>query len=73
MDDLIVARDLATREVQYLMPHQNINEAMELFAQLDVEQLPVARSNDPQKAVGMISRADIVAAYNREILTRRVQ
>jgi chloride channel protein, CIC family len=73
LDDLIVARDLATREVQYLMPHQNLNEAMELFAQLDVEQLPVARSNDPQKAVGMISRADIVAAYNREILTRRVQ
>ncbi|PIR00442.1 MAG: voltage-gated Cl-channel protein [Nitrospinae bacterium CG11_big_fil_rev_8_21_14_0_20_45_15] len=73
LDDLIVARDLATREVQYLMPHQNLNEAMELFARLDVEQLPVARSNDPQKAVGMISRADVVAAYNREILTRRVQ
>ena len=73
LDDLIVARDLATREVQYLMPHQNLNEAMELFARLDVEQLPVARSNDPQKAVGMISRADIVAAYNREVLTRRVQ
>jgi len=73
LDDLIVARDLATRDVQYLMPHQNLNEAMELFANLDVEQIPVARSDDPQKAVGMIARAEVVAAYNREVLTRRSQ
>ncbi len=73
LDDLIVARDLATHDVQYLMPHQNLNEAMELFANLDVEQLPVARSDDPKKAVGMIARGDVVAAYNREVLTRRAQ
>ena len=41
---------------------------MEKFAQLDVEQLPVVRTDDPLKAIGMVTRGDVISAYNREVL-----
>jgi len=68
LDDLVVAHELATKKVMSLMLHQNLNEAMERFAHLDVEQMPVVRSDDPQKVIGMVTRGDVVAAYNREVL-----
>jgi len=68
LGDLIVAGELATQKVLALMPEQNLNEAMEIFAQLDVEQLPVVRSDDQVKVIGMVTRGDVLSSYNREIL-----
>jgi CIC family chloride channel protein len=68
LEDLVVARDLATRKVEYLKPENNLNEAMELFAKLDVDQLPVVRTDNVSKAIGMVNRGDVIAAYNREVL-----
>ena len=68
LEDLVLANDLATRDVYTLKPENNINEAMELFARLDVEQLPVVRSEDAGKVIGMVNRGDVIAAYNREVL-----
>ena len=34
----------------------------------DREELVVVDENDPQQIVGLISRSDIVAAYNRQIV-----
>ena len=41
---------------------------MELFAKLDVEQLPVIGQDDPKRVIGMVYRGEVVAAYNREVL-----
>ena len=68
LDDLVVAGELATQKVLYLNPNQNLNEAMELFAQLDVDQLPVVTGDDSHKVIGMLNRGDMIAAYNREVL-----
>ena len=51
-----------------LTPENNLNQAMELFAKLDVEQLPVIGQDDPKRVIGMGNRGEIVAAYNREVL-----
>ena len=66
--DLVVANDLKVTSVMTLTLENNLNEAMELFAKLDVEQLPVVRLNDPKRVVGMVNRGEVVAAYNREVL-----
>ena len=66
--NLIVANDLGTREVVYLEPENNLNKAMEIFAELDVEQLPVVDRSDPSRVVGMLTRGDVVNVYNREAL-----
>jgi hypothetical protein len=41
---------------------------MEMFAKLDVEQLPVVRRDDPKRVIGMVNRGEVLAAYNREVL-----
>ena len=68
LGDLLVAGELSTHKVQVLTPEQNLNEAMEIFSQLDVDQLPVVRNDDKAKVIGMLTRGDVMASYNREIL-----
>jgi len=68
LGDLVVANDLSVKPVKYLIPENNLNQAMELFAQLDVEQLPVVQKNDIKRVIGMVNRGEVVAAYNREVL-----
>ncbi len=68
LGDLIVANDLKVTSVMTLTPENNLNQAMEMFAKLDVEQLPVVRPDDPKRVIGMVNRGEVVAAYNREVL-----
>ncbi|MFQ6614742.1 MAG: CBS domain-containing protein [Fidelibacterota bacterium] len=68
LEDLVIASELATRKVLVLKPENNLNEAMELFAKLDVEQLPVVKQDHSREVIGMVNRGDVVAAYNREVL-----
>ncbi|MEC8957900.1 MAG: CBS domain-containing protein, partial [Nitrospinota bacterium] len=58
----------SVKPVKYLTPDNNLNQAMELFAQLDVEQLPVVQKNDIKRVIGMVNRGEVVATYNREVL-----
>jgi len=68
LGDLLVAGELANTKVYSLTPQQNLNDAMEIFSQLDVDQLPVVRSEDKLKVIGMLTRGDMMASYNRAIL-----
>lgn len=68
LEDLVVAGELANKKVLFLKPDQNLNEAVELFAKLDVDQLPVVAGNDSHKVIGMLNRGDMIAAYNHEVL-----
>ena len=68
LGDLLVAGELANTKVYSLTPQQNLYEAMEIFSQLDVDQLPVVRSEDKLKVIGMLTRGDMMASYNRAIL-----
>ncbi len=73
LQDLVVARDIATKTVTSLTPNHNLNEAMETFNQLDVDQLPVVRVGDNKKIIGFLNRQDVLAVYNREILLHRAE
>jgi CIC family chloride channel protein len=68
LGDLVVANDLSTKNVISMTPSMNLNEAMELFADMDIEQLPVVHEDDPTIVVGMIARGDVMNVYNREVL-----
>ncbi len=68
MEETALARDLATQDVVALKPNHNLNEALEKFSQLDVEQLPVVQVGDSKKVAGLLRQSDVQAMYNREIL-----
>jgi CBS domain-containing protein len=67
---VVRAGDLATERVITLFPDDDLNDAAESFALKDIDEIPVVSREDPRKVIGMISRADVFAAYNKEVLTR---
>jgi len=69
--DLVVAKEIATENVITVTGRHNLNEAMEKFALIDIEQLPVVSHDDPLKIEGMLSRIDVIAAYNKEVLKKK--
>ncbi len=73
LEDLIVAKELATAEVITVTPDQNLNDALAKIGYRNIEQLPVVDKKDPRKIVGMLSRRDIISAYNKALLEKELK
>ena len=68
--DIVIAKEIATPDVITVMDTHNLNEAMESFALIDIDQLPVVGADNPHKVIGMISRMDVMTAYEKEVLKK---
>ncbi|MFA5354693.1 MAG: chloride channel protein, partial [Thermodesulfovibrionales bacterium] len=66
--DLVMAGEIATEELIVLFPEHDLNEAMKRFSLKDIDEIPVVDAAAPRKLIGMVSRGDVISAYNREIL-----
>jgi CIC family chloride channel protein len=69
--DLLVAGELADSDVPLVHTSDNMIEAMRKLVHHDVQELPVVEPSDPKKPIGIISRRDILTAYNRELVKER--
>ena len=67
LENLVVAKDIATTRVTTVTPSDNLKDALNKLAYRSVEQLPVVDSKDPKKLVGILTRRDIITAYNKAI------
>ncbi|WP_049871081.1 chloride channel protein [Desulfurispirillum indicum] len=65
LDDLIVARDIASTDLITVHVNDNLQDALEKFTIRDFDHLPVV--DDEGKLHGMISRQKILQAYNNEV------
>ena len=70
---LIVAEDIAAKDVITTHPDENLNEVMKKFGRLNIEEIPVMEREDSRKVVGMVKRKDVIDAYNREMITRELE
>jgi CIC family chloride channel protein len=61
--DRILVGDVAVREVITVRPDQSAKYAMDLMYQNKIGRLPVVSSEDPQKLLGIITRTDVIRAY----------
>ncbi len=73
LKDLVVAKDLAATDVISLSPKDNLNKALEKFVAIDVAQLPVVDSKNQDRVIGMLSRGDLISAYNKKVLLSDVE
>lgn len=71
--DLLLARDIASEPVSRLTPDDNLWTAIEKFAIKDLDQIVVVSPDNPRRLLGMISRREVINAYNREILRRTLE
>ncbi len=70
--DLVIAHDLVNPDVPTVNPNDNLEEAMKLLGQCDVEELPVAAEENPGQIIGIITYRDIIEAYNHELRKREL-
>ena len=68
--DLIIARDLATPNVQTIDAEANLYDALEAISLKDFAILPVVSASDTGKLVGVVSRRDILRAYDKAVLKK---
>ena len=67
---LVVAKDLATSNVVTVSSNDNLYTALERISRKDFATLPVVSPNDPLQLVGVISRRDIIGAYDKAVLKK---
>lgn len=70
LEDLVLVRDLATRELVTVTPDDTIYEAMRRMTGANVEQLPVVAPNNPSQVLGIVTNQAVIRAYNRALMER---
>lgn len=67
---LVVAQDLATSNVVTVSADDNLYTALEKISREDFATLPVVSPHDRGQLVGIISRRDIIGAYDKAVLKK---
>lgn len=70
LQDLLIARDLASRKVVTVTPHDDLFDAFEKITIKDYSILPVVASAGDQRLVGIVTRRDIIGAYNKAVIKK---
>ncbi|MDY6935174.1 MAG: chloride channel protein [Spirochaetota bacterium] len=72
LKDVLIARDIAVKDVETVFLNDNCQTALERMTALNLEGLPVVSPSNPHRILGMIWRRDILDAYNKEIERRDI-
>ncbi len=68
--DLVVVKELATTDVVTVHAEEDLDAAMRKIGYRNIEQLPVVDRETHSKLYGIISRRDMISAYNRVLMSR---
>jgi len=71
--DLVVIKELATTEVITVTVDDTLDQAMRKIGYRNIEQLPVVDSLAGSRLVGLVSRRDMVSAYNRVLMAKSLE
>jgi CIC family chloride channel protein len=67
---LLVAKDLATTDVVTVSANDNLYAALEKISRKDFATLPVMSVSDSDRLAGIISRRDIIRAYDKAVVKK---
>ena len=67
---LVVAKDIATSDVVTISIDDNLYNALEKITFKDFSILPVVSTDDPMKLMGVLTRRDIMGAYNKAVIKK---
>ncbi len=64
----VPVEQVATHTLVVAHPTESLNEALRKLGLRDVGRLPVVDEENPRKLLGLITRKNIISAYNKELL-----
>jgi len=67
---VLVAGDIANMSSAAVTTEDSLNLVIQLFARLNLDELPVVEPDNPDIIIGSVHRHDVVDAYNHEIFKR---
>jgi len=65
---LIIASDIASRDIITVTQDENLHEALQKFGLKDIGMMPVVDSDDPRKIIGILKRGDVMSRYNKRLV-----
>ncbi len=72
LGDLVVVKEIATPKVVTVSEEDNLYNALEKISSKDFSLLPVVAPNDQSRILGVLTRRDIIGAYNKAVLKKSV-
>ncbi len=72
LKDLLVVQDLATERVVTASLNDDLYNALQKITLKDFSLLPVVSPDDPAKLVGVLTRRDIISAYNNALINKSI-
>ena len=70
LKDLVVAKDLASDNVVTVSTDDNLYTALGKISRKDFSTMPVVSPDDPTELVGIVTRRDIIGAYEKAVLKK---
>ncbi|HOP39971.1 MAG TPA: chloride channel protein [Geobacteraceae bacterium] len=71
--DLVVLKELAEIDIGTVTPDDSLAQAMDKISLRDFELLPVVDPGNRKKVIGVLSRRDMIAAYNKAIMEKSLK
>jgi len=65
------ARDVMTTNIASVSPDDDLNEALNHFTALNIDELPVLDPDDSGRLLGVLRRKELIAAYNRKVIAHK--
>jgi CIC family chloride channel protein len=72
LKDLVVAKELASTQVVSVSLDDNLYDALEKITSKDYSLLPVVSPDNPLELLGVLSRRDIMGAYDKAVIKKSV-
>ena len=67
LDELVVMKDIATRDVIATTPQEDLNTVLRKFTRKNIDSLPVVDQDDRTRLLGMLNRRSVIDFYNRSV------
>lgn len=67
IEELVVVKDIATTDIIYTTPSEDLNKVLKKFTQKNLDALPVVLDKDPAHLLGMLRRREVIAFYNEQL------
>jgi CIC family chloride channel protein len=70
LPSLIIASDIATRNVLTVTADENLNQALQKFGHKDLDVMPVVEKDDSTKIIAILRRGDLMNVYNKRLMEK---
>lgn len=68
LDDLVIAEDVAHKDILTVSPDDNLEEVRRKFALQDLELLPVVEAKNGNRIIGVLRHGDMMTVYNKRLI-----